>query len=295
MNALVTAMKVARWLPLWCIRAVAGTLAWAAWLTRAKAARRLEDNLARVTGQRGRALRSLSRSGMASAARYYAELFELPRLSGEAIDARVRCGRLEVPRGVLDRDGRVIVVLSHSGNWDLTGAFACRNLAPVTSVAEVLEPRSAFDEFVALREDLGMTIIGHEGTRTFRHLIRATRERGGVIALLADRHLSGGGVETTMWGQGVRVAPGPAALAAATGAILVPVMVHYERLTGARRRLARSRWGIVLTFGPEIDPAPGGLKSDVDSITHAWADFMAGQIAAHPEDWHMLQRFGWTS
>lgn len=295
MTGLVLALKVVRWLPLWVIRGIAATLAWVAWLARAKAARRLEGNLERVTGLEGRRLRALTRRGMASAARYYAELFELPRLSGKAIDARVRAVDDHIPRAVLERDGRMIAALSHSGNWDLTGAWSCRNLASVTAVAEVLEPRAAFEEFVRLREDLGMTILGHEGSQTFRHLIRATRDSGGVIALVADRDLSGTGIEATMWGHGVRVAPGPASLAVATGSTLVPAMVHYERLTGRRRRMARSRWGIVITFGPALAPPADASRADVSEVTEAWVQFLATQIAAHPEDWHMLQRFGWTS
>lgn len=295
MTALVLALRWSRWLPLWMIRAGAGALAWYAWATRAKAARRLEANLARVTGAEGTALRRLTRRGMASAARYYAELFELPRMTGEAIDARVRAIDIAHVQGILDRDGRVIAVLSHSGNWDLAGAFSHRRLAPVTSVAEVLEPRAAFDEFVRLREELGMTILGHQGSSTFRELIKATRSAGGVIALLADRDMSGSGVPVHMWGHDVHVAAGPSALAVATHTAVVPVMVHYERLSGQRRRRARSRWGIVVTFGAPIEPRPDAGGEQVGEITAAWVQFLADQIAAHPEDWHMLQRFGWTS
>src|SRR5690606_10374140 len=128
----------------------------------------------------------------------------------------------------------------------------CRNLATVRTVAEVLEPRKVFDEFVAFREALGMTVLGHEGSSTFRQLIRIAKNDGGVIALLADRDLSGDGVQVEMWGHRVRVAPGPAALALATDTDLYPLSAHYERLHGARRRAARSKWGSVMVFGPKV-------------------------------------------
>jgi KDO2-lipid IV(A) lauroyltransferase len=232
---------------------------------------------------------------MASAARYYAELFELPRMSREVIDARARTVDMDGARELIERDGRIITALSHSGNWDLTGAFACRHLAAGTAVAEVLEPRAAFEQFVAIREGLGMTILGSEGSSTFRRLITMTRDKGGVIALVADRDMSGSGVPVQMWGHGAKVAAGPAALAVATRTAVVPVMVHYERLSGQRRRRARSRWGIVLTFGTPIEVRADAGREQVGEITARWVEFMEAQIAAHPEDWHMLQRFGWTS
>ncbi len=295
MNGFLLAVRASRGVPVSLIRALAWAATMLQWARRAKPARRLEDNLHRVTGLEGRALRRLSRRGMASAGRYYAETLELPRISGEALDARVRMDNADETLARVARDGRIVIVLSHSGNWDIVGAYACRNIAPVTSVAEVLRPREVFDEFIALREGVGMRILGHEGGSTFRELIRIGRTDGGLLCLLADRDLSGSGVVAEIAGHEARVAPGPAALAVATGSALVPLMVHYERLRGRRRRIARSRWGVVMSFGPIQEPADAPPEDRTGHLTRAWAAFLGEQIAAHPEDWHMLQRFGWTS
>ncbi|WP_062386983.1 phosphatidylinositol mannoside acyltransferase [Demequina iriomotensis] len=294
MNGLLFAFRASRYAP----RSLTRALMWAGftaqWARHAKPARRLEDNLHRVTGLEGRELRALSRRGMASAARYYAETFELGRMTGATIDARVR---VEDPHGAVARiqgDGRAVLALSHSGNWDLVGAYACRHILGVVSVAEVLKPREVFDEFVALREKVGMRILGHEGGSTFRELIRIGKRDGGLICLLADRDLSGTGLEVDMWGHGVKVAPGPAALSAAIGAALIPVHVHYERLHGRGRWAARSRWGVVLRFGAILEPDDAPAESRVEHLTRGWVQFMGEAIEDHPEDWHMLQRFGWT-
>ncbi|WP_296667782.1 phosphatidylinositol mannoside acyltransferase [Demequina sp.] len=294
MNGLLLAFRASRYVPVSLIRAGAWTGTMVQWSRRAKPARRLEDNLHRVTGLEGDELRALSRRGMASAARYYAETFELSRLTGPVIDARVRMVNADAVIARIAKDGRIVIALSHSGNWDIVGAYACRHLAPVVSVAEVLKPRELFDEFVALREAVGMRILGHEGGSTFRELIRIARTDGGLLCLVADRDLSGSGVEVEMFGHGVKVAPGPAALAAATGTGLVPVMVHYERLRGRARRAARSKWGIVMTFGEIVEPADAPADDRIGHLTRAWVQFMGEAISRHPEDWHMLQRFGWT-
>jgi len=293
MSAFLNAWRLSRFLPVPVIRGLAWSGASLAWFMRGKSVTRLEDNLHRVTGLEGRALRKLSRRGMVSAGTYYAEVLELPRMSGEVIDARVRMHNFEEFASTLKADGVVIAPLSHSGNWDLIGAYGGRNLGHVTSVAEVLKPEEVFDEFIAFRESLGMTIFGHEGSATFRKLIKSAKQQNGIIALVADRDLSGSGLPVTMWGRGVRVAPGPAALAVATMAPLVPVMIYSERLTGARRKAAKSRTGKVMVFGPVIRVPDGPKAQAVQSMTESWVAFMSEQIAAHPEDWHMLQRFGW--
>lgn len=299
MSAFLRAWRASAWLPTPVVRAAAGTLAWYAWATRAKPAVRLEENLARVTGRDGRDLRRLARRGMASVARYYAEVLEMRRLSPEAVDARVRLANFDTVASAFESaaadDRGLVGVLSHCGNWDMVGAYAGRHIVHVTAVAEVLKPEQVFEEFVALREKWGMRILGHQGSSTFRQLIGFTRSEYTLACLLSDRDISGSGVEVQMWGQGVKVAPGPAALAIAAKTDIVPVMIHYERLTGARRRAARSRWGIVLTFGPIIAHDSEPREGRVEALSQRWAGWFAEQIADHPEDWHMMQRFGWTA
>ncbi|MCJ7826871.1 MAG: phosphatidylinositol mannoside acyltransferase [Demequinaceae bacterium] len=294
MNAFLFAWRVSRFFPIWVIRASASTGTWVSWLRRGKGARRLEDNLHRVTGLEGRALRGLSRRGMASAARYYAEVLELPRMRGSVIDARVRMIGAEPAVAAVHGKGRMVAALGHSGNWDMVGAFTCRNLGPVTTVAEIIEPREAFEEFLRFREKLGMTVIGHKGSSTFRELIAAAKERGGVLALVADRDLSGSGIRVQMWGHAVRVAPGPAALAIVSDTILLPLSSYYERLRGRRRWAARSKWGTVMDFGPIIEVPSGAKAERIPAMTQAWASYLADGVLRHPEDWHMLQRFGWA-
>ncbi|MDN4472760.1 phosphatidylinositol mannoside acyltransferase [Demequina zhanjiangensis] len=293
MNSFLFAWRASRRLPVAVVRGAAWTLAMAAWATHAKASTRLEDNLARVTGASGRELRVLSRRGLASVARYYAEVLEMSRLTGDVIDARVRVEGLAETGGALSGANPAVAVLGHCGNWDLIGAWACRNLMPVTAVAEKLKPQEVFDEFVALRSAHGLRILGHEGGSTFRALLRIAREEPVLVCLVADRDLSGSGIPVEMWGHRVKVAPGPAALSLSSGAPLVPVHLRYERLRGARRRKARSAWGTVLSFGPVLEPADFTGEQRVEEMTQAWAASFADAVAADPQDWHMLQRFGW--
>ena len=90
MNSLLVAMRVSRYLPRTVVRGFAWTGANVGWLRNGKSRMRLEENLHRVTGLSGRDLSRLSRRGMVSAGRYYAEVLEMPRITEHQADARVR-------------------------------------------------------------------------------------------------------------------------------------------------------------------------------------------------------------
>jgi lauroyl/myristoyl acyltransferase len=295
MNSLLLAMRVSQYLPRSVVRAGAWAGANVGWLRGGRSRERLEQNLHRVTGLEGRDLSRLSRRGMVSAARYYSEVLELPRITEAQADARVRIVNPEPTISQIHEAGGVVIVLCHSGNWDMLGYVCTRAIAPVTSVAEVLKPRELFDRFVEMRADVGIRIYGSEGSATFRELLREAKgDEERIYALVADRDMSGSGLEVEMWGQRVKVAPGPAALAVASKLPLVPVFVHYERIKGARRRAAGFRWGLAMSFGPVLLPSNYAGPDAVPTLSREWAAWLGDRIAEHPEDWHMMQRFGWV-
>jgi len=285
--------RLAQRAPVGLVRAACAFAALVAWAAGLGGVRQLEANLRRVRPELDRrGIRRLSRKGMASYLRYYAEIFEVHRLGLEELQARVRPEGHEVLREHFAAGRSVVLALGHMGNWDLAGAWATRELAPVTSVAEVLEPRELFEEFVALREGIGISVVPLErGSDVFRELVRIVRRGGQLVPLLADRDLTARGLEVELFGERSRVAVGPAALGITTGAPVVPTSIFCERLRGARRRAARSRWGIVIRFHPAIElPADLPKEDRVRFTTQAWVDVLASEIAAHPEDWHMLQK-----
>jgi len=175
--------------------------------------------------------------------------------------------------------------LGHLGNWDFGGAWSTTQLGPVNTVAERLKPEELFDEFLAFRERLGMRIIPLTGgSDVFRELTRACRA-GALVALLADRDLTRGGVEVDFCGQRARMAVGPAALAVSTGAALHPCIVHYEPHPNGHG------WRTVVTFHPAVPlPTQGTSREKVQVMTQACADVLTEAVREHTQDWHMMQR-----
>ena len=153
---------------------------------------------------------------------------------------------------------------------------------PFTTVAERLQPESLFERFVAFRESLGMEVVPLTGGRAaaVSACSPSGSRSGGVLCLLADRDLTATGIDVDFFGSAARMPAGPAALAHDTGAALLPVTLWYPD----RRALARPD-------PPQVRvPATGDRAAKVRAMTQQMADAFAEAIAAHPADWHMLQR-----
>jgi lauroyl/myristoyl acyltransferase len=266
-----------------------------AWRLRGTGVRRLEANLTRVRPELDEAaLRALSRAGMRSYLRYWCDSFRLPDWDEHRIVSTVRTEGDAPVRAALAQGRGVVMFLGHLGNWDHAGAWSALRLATVTTVAERLRPEQLFDRFVGFRERLGMRVLPLTGSggSVFGVLMRTLRD-GGFVPLLADRDLTEQGVDVDLFGERARVAGGPAGLALQTGAALHPVSIRYERLDGGP-----ARHGIVVTWHdevrvPDLPPAEDGRRVArsrlVTAMTQGCVDALAGAIAAHPQDWHMLQ------
>ncbi|MGH3156765.1 MAG: phosphatidylinositol mannoside acyltransferase [Streptosporangiaceae bacterium] len=254
-----------------------------AWRRQGPGVQVLEGNLRRVIGPEadGKQLRALSREGMRSYARYWLEVFRLPVISRERILADMRCtGEEQTAFAHLAAGRGVIFALPHMGNWEHAGAWiVARGVDRFTTVAERLKPESVYDKFVAFRESLGMEVLPATGG-TSRFGVLAQRLRAGrLVCLLADRDITGSGIEVDFFGEKARMMAGSAALAVQTGAALMPVTLWYE---GAC-------WGAHIHEEIPV-PADGPRQEQIAAMTQRLATIFEAAITEHPQDWHMLQR-----
>ncbi|MBV2364857.1 phosphatidylinositol mannoside acyltransferase [Streptomonospora nanhaiensis] len=273
--------RVVRYAPERAGRRAAQAVADHLWRRRGAGVRRLEANLRRVAGP-GAApehIRALSRAGMRSYLRYFYEVFRLPALPPAEIAARVECTGLERVQEALAAGRGVVAALPHMGNWDLAGAWVARQQIPPTTVAERLRPEALFARFVAFREGLGMEVLPLTGAGNHIAGVLARRLRAGrLVCLLADRDLTATGLEVEFFGEPARLPAGPAVLAERTGAALLPVAPWYD---GDLLRVE---------VHPEIPVPEAPTRAErVRLMTQKLARAFEAAIAAHPEDWHMLQ------
>lgn len=254
-----------------------------AWRRQGRGVQRLEANLRRVIGPQasGKELRALSRAGMRSYARYWMEVFRLPVISRERILAgTVSNGGEQAALAQLAAGRGVVFALPHTGNWEVAGAWIiARGAGRFTTVAERLKPESVFLRFLAFRESLGFEVLPATGGNSRFGVLAQRLRAGGMVCLPADRDVTGGGIEVEFFGQKARMMGGPAALAVQTGAALMPAVLWFED----------RGWGVHIY--PEIPvPAEGSRRDKIAAMTQQMARNFEAGIAAHPEDWHMLQR-----
>ena len=241
--------------------------------------RQLRRNLSRVVpGADDEALDQLVRAGMHSYLRYWLETFRLPSMDVAQTVARVNTDGVANIDQALAAGAGAVFALPHSGNWDIAGLWLVQHGFAFTTVAERLKPESLFDRFVAYRESLGMRVLPLTGGPRPPMQVLAERLRAGeAVCLVADRDLSRNGVEVSFFGELTRMPAGPAMLAATTGAPLMPAHLYFD---GAG-------WG--QWIGEPIELGEGNLRARVQRGTQALASAFEARIAAHPEDWHMLQ------
>ncbi|WP_336212753.1 phosphatidylinositol mannoside acyltransferase [Nonomuraea sp. LPB2021202275-12-8] len=252
------------------------------WRKGGRSVRRLESNLARVTGLEPGSpeLRELTRTGMRSYFRYFHEVFRLPKMSTEEIVRRTHAiGAEHVHENVAAGRG-VVLALPHMGNWDQAGAWLVGIGHPFTTVAERLKPESLFRRYVRFREGLGMEVLPLTGGDGHNFGTLATRVRkGGVVCLPAERDLTKSGIEVEFFGGATKVPAGPPLLAVQTGAALLPAIVYF----------VGDDWGIHIHEEIPV-PQEGTRQEKVAAVAQALTGVFEKGIIEHPEDWHMLQR-----
>jgi KDO2-lipid IV(A) lauroyltransferase len=236
----------------------------------------VETLLAPVVGQER--LRASVEEAFRWYGRYWAETFRMADLTDEQLDARFQIeGRENIENGY--RAGGGVLATLHVGNWDAGGRWVAKRW-PLAVVVEVLRPRMLFDRFVEHRRALGMTIIPLERDSDPTARCIEQLKEGKMIALVADRDLSGSGVEVSMFGRKTKMPPGPAVLGLRTGADVIPAAI-FQRSDGSW--LAR-----VL---PPVERPDGTGPEAVQLYTQRLAEKFEELIRAEPAQWHVFNRY----
>ena len=272
--------RIVRWLP----ERTAYRLAYAAadFLTKRKGKNvsRLRSNLQRTKPNMTELdLDLLLIDAMRSYMRYWCDTFRFPDWSPERVRETVSVTNEHLLLDAISAKTGVIVTLPHAGNWDHAGAYFCGKGINLVTVAEHLKPEKLFLKFLSYRQAMGMEVLPLDG-RVLGTLEKRLRQ-GALVALVADRDLSRSGIAVTFFGAPSRMPPGPAILALKTDAPFITAFVSYTET------------GIHIDFNEVSLPTSGSDEEKISHIVQDMAQQFEVGIAAHPEDWHMLQRI-WT-
>ena len=219
-----------------------------------------------------------TREAFALYARYWFDTFRVRVLPLEELNERIRVEGLEHIDRALEGGRGCIAVLPHMGNWDAAGRWLAANGYRLASVAEELSPKRLFELFLRHREELGLKILPLTKGGGVGQQLGALLGKNWIVALVADRDLTGRGVEVEMFGATRRLPAGPALLSLSTGAPLLVCPVW----------TTENGWHI--RVGEPLGTQPTGrTREDVAALTRLMGAEFERAIAANPVDWHMFQ------
>ncbi|MCZ7533246.1 MAG: phosphatidylinositol mannoside acyltransferase [Acidimicrobiia bacterium] len=210
--------------------------------------------------------------------RYWAETLWLRPRRHRTVASRVERVGFEHVFKALEEGNGIIFALPHLGSWEVAGLVADEIGAPVLAVAEDLSNERITKWFVDVRNQLGIDIVLTTDPQRRSKLIRRLKE-GKVIALLADRDVTGRGLTTEFFGEETKMPSGPVGLAILTGAALIPVGVYFKEGAGHH-----------IEVHPPVEIPQREAR---DQTVAAGAALMARKleeiISRDPPQWHLFQ------
>ena len=238
------------------------------------------SNLARVIGRPADSelVQEATREAFTLYARYWYDMFRLRVMTEDEVKRRFVLEGLSNIDAALANGHGAILALPHLGNWDAAGHYLAVNGYRLCAVAERLPNERVFELFLHHREALGMKIVPLDSAaRAGPQLVQLLADNW-LVALVADRDLTGRGVDVEMFGAPRKLPAGPALLSLTSGAPLLNCPV-YTTDAGWHCRI-----------GPPLQSErTGDMRSDVTALTTVLAAEFERDIAAKPTDWHMFQ------
>jgi phosphatidylinositol dimannoside acyltransferase len=211
-------------------------------------------------------------------ARFWFDAFRIRTMPEEEFNERIVVIGVENIDRALEAGKGCVCALPHMGNWDAAGHWFGANGYRIAAVAEELRPPRLYELFLRHREELGMRIVGLTKEGHVGQQLKQLLSENWMVALVADRDLTGRGTEVEMFGAPRRVPAGPALLSLSSGAPLVVCPV-YTRDDG---------WEVRIEEPLEIERT-GVIREDVAALSRLMAERFERAIAAKPTDWHMFQ------
>lgn len=234
------------------------------------------ENLARPMGldPDDRRVRAAARRAFRNYAKYLVDVMRIGELTSDQAHDLVEIANPQILAEARGAGGTgVLVCTVHVGGMDLIGAGLRLHGESLHVVADDTTYGRLYGHLAAAREKQHIFVIGW---RNLRGLFRALRDERNLV-LFCDGGFRRGDVPVEFCGEPTTFPPGPATLAAKTGAAMVPV---------AARRMPDERFlaaGLPLVRCASTDPG------DIHRATQQLADKLATVIREDPGQWYMFR------
>jgi KDO2-lipid IV(A) lauroyltransferase len=226
----------------------------------------------RAAARDPRALSRLVQDAFRHSVRYYVQLARAPIVDRAYLDRWLVFEDEAALNAALDAPGGKLFVGLHIGWFELPALVAAaRSGRPAVVPSETVSDPDLQAYMVRTRRRLGLELIELGGAK---RLLTAALERGETVGLLGDRDITGGGIDTELFGAPAPLAAGPALLALETG-----VTPHVFGVW-------RDGQGVYhASFERVPFPADGTRRERVTAYLAAEARAFERFVAAAPEQW----------
>lgn len=219
------------------------------------------------------AVRRLALRAYATYARYLVELMRLPRLSRSAAATLVDGGGLDDLERYWRSSKGVVLVICHVGNNEVVAAGVAERGWPISVVADDSSFPELFEILRRQRESWGVQVIPWRNLRKVYGVLR----RHELLALLVDWGYREDGIPVRLFGAWTTLPAGPAALAAKTGATILPIAI---------RRQANDHFLVEVDQPIEV---PSSDPADLQRASQAMAAALERTIGAAPDQWYSFK------
>lgn len=218
------------------------------------------------------ALDALVHAAFRNHARYWVELARVARVDRRYLTERMVVETPAAVEAAFSRPGGGVYIGLHFGVIEATAQYlAVSRERPVIAPMETVADPELQRWFVRTRAAIGIHLVG---LREARRALVAGLRAGTDVAIVGDRDLTGGGIETDLFGHPAPIPAGPALLVLETGA---PAYVAAVRRVGLGRYRGR--------IDPVDLPAEGDRRQRVEAFVAAEARHFESIVLDAPEQW----------
>ena len=220
---------------------------------------------------------ALARRVFENQGRNGAELLNFPKINAANIDRFVRAQGMDIVDEAFRKGKGTIVLTAHFGNWEVLSAYLRIKNYPGVAVGKKIYFHK-FDAFLnSLRKMHDVNIIYRDGSvKSMLKILKSNR----ILGMLADQDVdSVEGVFVNFFGRPAYTPIGPAALAAISGAALIPIVIVRE---GSKH--------VFIVDEPIELVNTGDREADIVTNTQKWSDVIESYIRRYPDHWVWMHR-----
>ncbi len=222
-------------------------------------------------------IRTIARKVFENLGKNAVELVNFPKINKRNFRKFVRLKNRAALDRAFEKGKGVIIITAHFGNWELLAAgFRLEGYPGVTVGRKIY-----FDRYDRFLNDLRKThdvqvIYRDESPRKMLKVLKDNR----ILGIVADQDMDAvEGVFVDFFGHPAYTPTGPAALAKASGASLVPAII------------VRKNGRHVLMVEEAVELADTGDKEkDLVENTRRWSSVIESYIRRYPEQWVWMHR-----